>query len=208
MQPFLPWHAPCRVVAEAPGGARRRSSLPRGGHPLHRHREGRCRGACDHGCLDPRQDGARRVDERLCPAGTPVYGFEKHKGYPTAEHRAAVLGLGPSRIQRKSFRVSAPAHELHRGIEGFQEGVQVFAEHHDLASLELVFPVFLALDDVQEDVACPVFLDVEEIRPLRGVCLRRKDLATRAHEPPPRAGPGLPRPPRGYRPGSLPATLP
>ncbi|HVP18484.1 MAG TPA: ribonuclease HII, partial [Spirochaetia bacterium] len=27
----------------------------------------------------------------------PAYGFEKHKGYPTAEHRRAVLTLGPSR---------------------------------------------------------------------------------------------------------------
>jgi ribonuclease HII len=38
----------------------------------------------------------------------PGYGFERHKGYPTAEHRAALLRLGPSRIQRRSFRVSAP----------------------------------------------------------------------------------------------------
>lgn len=38
----------------------------------------------------------------------PGYGFEKHKGYPTGEHRAAVLRLGPSRIQRRSFRVSLP----------------------------------------------------------------------------------------------------
>ena len=38
----------------------------------------------------------------------PGYRFEKHKGYPTAEHRRLVLALGPSRIQRKSFRVSSP----------------------------------------------------------------------------------------------------
>jgi len=38
----------------------------------------------------------------------PAYGFEKHKGYPTAEHRRAVLMLGPSRIQRLSFRITAP----------------------------------------------------------------------------------------------------
>lgn len=35
----------------------------------------------------------------------PHYGFEKHKGYPTKEHRAAVLQYGPSAIQRMSFRV-------------------------------------------------------------------------------------------------------
>jgi ribonuclease HII len=38
----------------------------------------------------------------------PGYGFERHKGYPTAEHRRAVLTLGPSRIQRLSFRITAP----------------------------------------------------------------------------------------------------
>jgi ribonuclease HII len=35
----------------------------------------------------------------------PQYGYEGHKGYPTAEHRKLVLEFGPSPIQRKSFRV-------------------------------------------------------------------------------------------------------
>jgi len=35
----------------------------------------------------------------------PGYGYDRHKGYPTAEHRRLVLELGPSPIQRKSFRV-------------------------------------------------------------------------------------------------------
>jgi len=35
----------------------------------------------------------------------PEYGYERHKGYPTAAHRKAVLEHGPSPIQRKSFRV-------------------------------------------------------------------------------------------------------
>jgi ribonuclease HII len=35
----------------------------------------------------------------------PQYGYERHKGYPTAEHRKLVLELGPSPIQRKTFRV-------------------------------------------------------------------------------------------------------
>jgi len=35
----------------------------------------------------------------------PQYGYEGHKGYPTAEHRKLVLKFGPSPIQRKSFRV-------------------------------------------------------------------------------------------------------
>jgi ribonuclease HII len=38
----------------------------------------------------------------------PAYLFDKHKGYPTAEHRRIVLSIGPSRIQRKTFRLSPP----------------------------------------------------------------------------------------------------
>lgn len=34
----------------------------------------------------------------------PEYGFSKHKGYPTKEHRAALLRYGPSPIHRKSFK--------------------------------------------------------------------------------------------------------
>lgn len=35
----------------------------------------------------------------------PEYGYEKHKGYPTRAHRKVCLSLGPSPIQRLSFRV-------------------------------------------------------------------------------------------------------
>ncbi|MCL2440788.1 MAG: ribonuclease HII [Treponema sp.] len=35
----------------------------------------------------------------------PLYGYEKHKGYPTQAHREAVLKYGPSPIQRLSFKV-------------------------------------------------------------------------------------------------------
>ncbi len=34
----------------------------------------------------------------------PGYGYARHKGYPTAAHRAACAELGPSPIQRMSFR--------------------------------------------------------------------------------------------------------
>ncbi|HAE22866.1 MAG TPA: ribonuclease HII [Spirochaetaceae bacterium] len=34
----------------------------------------------------------------------PDYGYARHKGYPTAEHREACRRLGPSPIQRLSFR--------------------------------------------------------------------------------------------------------
>ncbi|QIK37300.1 ribonuclease HII [Caldichromatium japonicum] len=38
-------------------------------------------------------------------AQCPGYGFAKHKGYPTAEHRAAIERLGPSPYHRLSFRL-------------------------------------------------------------------------------------------------------
>lgn len=34
----------------------------------------------------------------------PVYGFAKHKGYGTEEHREAIMVHGPSIIHRKTFR--------------------------------------------------------------------------------------------------------
>ena len=33
----------------------------------------------------------------------PAYGFDRHKGYPTAQHRAALLSLGPCPAHRRSF---------------------------------------------------------------------------------------------------------
>jgi ribonuclease HII len=33
----------------------------------------------------------------------PGYGFARHKGYGTAEHRAALARLGPCEIHRRSF---------------------------------------------------------------------------------------------------------
>jgi len=35
----------------------------------------------------------------------PGYGWERNAGYPTIEHRRAVLTLGPTEIHRKTFRV-------------------------------------------------------------------------------------------------------
>jgi ribonuclease HII len=35
----------------------------------------------------------------------PDYGYERHKGYPTADHRERIARCGPSPIQRLSFRV-------------------------------------------------------------------------------------------------------
>jgi ribonuclease HII len=35
----------------------------------------------------------------------PEYGYDRHKGYPTKEHRETILRYGPSPIQRLSFSV-------------------------------------------------------------------------------------------------------
>ena len=38
----------------------------------------------------------------------PGYGLGRHKGYPTALHRRAILRLGPTPIHRRTFTVSVP----------------------------------------------------------------------------------------------------
>jgi ribonuclease HII len=46
----------------------------------------------------------------------PGYGFARHKGYGTPEHRAAILTLGPCPIHRRSFRFRPPPlHERGHG---------------------------------------------------------------------------------------------
>ena len=35
----------------------------------------------------------------------PVYGFNRHKGYPTREHRDSIRAIGVSAIHRRSFRL-------------------------------------------------------------------------------------------------------
>lgn len=42
-------------------------------------------------------------------ADFPGYGFARHKGYGTPQHRAALAGLGPTKVHRLSF---APLREL------------------------------------------------------------------------------------------------
>jgi ribonuclease HII len=41
----------------------------------------------------------------------PGYGYETHKGYPTAAHREALRRLGPSPLQRLSFTVKGTGKE-------------------------------------------------------------------------------------------------
>lgn len=64
----------------------------------------------------------------------PGYGFERHKGYGTAEHRAALKRLGPTPIHRRSF---APVREAIRDIHpepgpGGERNVPVGIGHEDL----------------------------------------------------------------------------
>lgn len=40
----------------------------------------------------------------------PHYGFEQHKGYPTARHCAELARLGPCRLHRRSFAPVRSAH--------------------------------------------------------------------------------------------------
>lgn len=49
---------------------------------------------------------AKVTRDRMCldyDREYPEYGFAKHKGYPTAEHKRAVMQFGPSPIHRKTF---------------------------------------------------------------------------------------------------------
>jgi ribonuclease HII len=41
----------------------------------------------------------------------PEYGYDRHKGYPTEEHRRAIFRCGPSPIQRLSFTVKPLAQK-------------------------------------------------------------------------------------------------
>ncbi|MDX1513833.1 MAG: ribonuclease HII [Gammaproteobacteria bacterium] len=45
----------------------------------------------------------------------PEYGFARHKGYPTAAHRAALARYGPCPVHRRSFSPVRAALALERG---------------------------------------------------------------------------------------------
>ena len=43
----------------------------------------------------------------------PGYGFEKHAGYPTPAHKAAIVALGPCKIHRRTFAgVCLPSSQI------------------------------------------------------------------------------------------------
>jgi len=55
---------------------------------------------------------ARDVIMRDLDTTWPGYGFARHKGYPTADHLAALARLGPCPEHRRSF---APVKNFYRG---------------------------------------------------------------------------------------------
>lgn len=56
-------------------------------------------------------------DRLMCQldAQFPQYGLARHKGYGTAEHRAALLAYGPSPLHRKSFAPVAQSNLFESG---------------------------------------------------------------------------------------------
>ncbi|MBX5476641.1 MAG: ribonuclease HII [Clostridia bacterium] len=62
------------------------------------------------------RDRLMEIYDRLLPG----YGFARHKGYATPEHRAALERLGPSPIHRRSFRWGAEAAQL--SLPLYEEG--------------------------------------------------------------------------------------
>ena len=55
------------------------------------------------------RDGLMQAIDREFPA----YGFAKHKGYPTPDHRDALMAFGPCPAHRRSFRPVKVAMSLH-----------------------------------------------------------------------------------------------
>ena len=62
---------------------------------------------------------ARDTDMIKLAAAHPEYGFERHKGYATAEHLRALARYGPSVIHRRSF---APVSEAYAAMHPQPQG--------------------------------------------------------------------------------------
>ena len=56
---------------------------------------------------------ARDTEMVALDSDYPGYGLAKHKGYPTAMHRQALLDLGVTEIHRRSYKPVRDALELH-----------------------------------------------------------------------------------------------
>jgi hypothetical protein len=62
-------------------------------------------------------------------------------------------------------------------METGQEIFEVFLENDNRMPLKFAFPVFLALYQIQEHIAVPIFLYIEEVRPFARRSACRKDLS-------------------------------
>ena len=58
----------------------------------------------------------------------PGYGFERHMGYSTPEHKAALLALGPCEHHRRSFAPVRLAYERLNGVVSTDEALLLFDE--------------------------------------------------------------------------------
>jgi len=58
----------------------------------------------------------------------PGYGFERHMGYATPEHRAALIALGPCEHHRRSFAPVRLAYERLNGGVSTEEALLLFDE--------------------------------------------------------------------------------
>ena len=92
----------------------------------------------------------------------PLYGFERHKGYSTPEHQAAISAHGPCRVHRRSFTfIRELCGEYSALFYDLKGRLDAAAVHADLR----------ALDD--ELAACTGALAEHEQRKLKLVLSRR-----------------------------------
>jgi ribonuclease HII len=75
------------------------------------------KGDAKEACIGAASIIAKTVRDRLMVGAAlrfPAYGFDGHKGYPSAMHRAALAELGPCPIHRMSYAPVRLAHESGR----------------------------------------------------------------------------------------------
>jgi len=51
-------------------------------------------------------------------------------------------------------------------MKGLHKSIYIFPEYHNLVTFEVCFPVFFAFDNVEENIAIPIFFNIEKIRSL------------------------------------------
>jgi hypothetical protein len=65
----------------------------------------------------------------------------------------------------KSRALGRGLHGLDGSVQGLHEIRQVFFENNDLVAFKIFFAVFFAFDNIQKNIAVPVFFDIEKVRP-------------------------------------------